>query len=184
MTQIVNFHKLTLKQQIERWQKADDLLAALTPHERRKRRKHWDMSWWGFETDCGTVGCAAGLCSFNPWFVKRGLKPIWSKEGRDADGYLPESKRMIKSTFYSKVKAFFGNGAEVIFANPTTRSPGQVRREIQLHIEILKLLGAERPRVVAILHRLMAGDNYQDFVRFHPDKRERMKYLTDRIKAW
>jgi hypothetical protein len=42
----------------------------MTPHQ---RRKHFDMGTWADKTDCGTVGCAAGLCAFDPWFRRRGL---------------------------------------------------------------------------------------------------------------
>lgn len=66
----------TKKQLIERWENCLRVLKALTPHE---RRKHWDMSWWGEKTDCGTVACAAGHCGLDPWFRRRGFQLNFKK---------------------------------------------------------------------------------------------------------
>ncbi len=65
------FHTLSASDQIGRWENVLRVLNNLSPHE---REKHWLMSSWGFETDCGTVACAAGHCGLDPWFREQGFK--------------------------------------------------------------------------------------------------------------
>lgn len=61
-------------ERIERWVNVERVLVALPAHE---REKHFDMSRWGYVNDCGTVGCAAGLCSLDDWFRDRGWSGIY-----------------------------------------------------------------------------------------------------------
>jgi hypothetical protein len=53
---------------VERWEQALRVLENMTEHE---RLHHFDMSFWAKKTDCGTVACLAGHCSFDPWFRER-----------------------------------------------------------------------------------------------------------------
>lgn len=64
------WHECTPVQQLERWKNVLRVLIEMTPHQ---RRKHFDMTTWGENTDCGTVGCAAGQCGLDPWFRRRGF---------------------------------------------------------------------------------------------------------------
>lgn len=60
---------------IERWENVLRVLTSMTRHE---REHHFAMTIWGTKTSCGTVGCAAGHCSLDPWFRKRGFKGEWA----------------------------------------------------------------------------------------------------------
>jgi hypothetical protein len=63
---------------LERWQQCLRVLRSLTKHE---REHHFDMATWGEKNDCGTTGCAAGHCSLDPWFRKRGLRLGFNDHG-------------------------------------------------------------------------------------------------------
>lgn len=120
------------KTRIERWENVVRVLRSLTPHE---RRKHWNMHVWGEKTDCGTVACAAGHCSFDPWFRARGLKQnfTWFK-GDEYSGPQWESDFDDES-----VVLFFGlEGASSIFWNSSQRPVGTVIRECLAYIKELK----------------------------------------------
>jgi hypothetical protein len=60
----------TRRERIERLENLLRVLRNLTPHQ---RRKHWDMNTWGYNTECGTVACAAGHAGLDPWFRRRGF---------------------------------------------------------------------------------------------------------------
>jgi hypothetical protein len=114
--------RLSKEERIERWQNVLRVLRALTPHE---RKRHFDMSWWGLKTDCGTVACAAGHCGMDPWFRRRGFKLRFGKDAK-----IGESP---------SVTEFFGfEGAHGIFLNSTIRPVGLVIKEIRQHIKNLK----------------------------------------------
>jgi hypothetical protein len=64
---------------IERWENVRRVLTSLSPHD---AAEHFDMADWGRKTECGTVGCAAGLCSLDPWFQERKFKAEMSPFGQ------------------------------------------------------------------------------------------------------
>lgn len=112
-------------ERIERWVNVERVLVALPEHE---REKHFDMRRWGYENDCGTVGCAAGLCSLDDWFRDRGWSGI----------YVP-----IPAHEGEWVGAFFG--PDRIFTNDTPRPVDTVIEEVRGRIAELR----ERYGVVA-----------------------------------
>jgi hypothetical protein len=131
-----NWVDLSKKEQIERWEQAARVLKGLSRHE---RRKHFNMSFWGEKTDCGTVACAAGHCGLDSWFRRRGFKLdfVYEHDGHydpKTDGFGPGWDARI-----SRAEDFFGiEGTEDIFHNGDERSVGTVIREIQAYIKILK----------------------------------------------
>lgn len=66
-----HWDKVGLPEQIKRVEQLERVLNDMTPHE---RKRHFDMSSWGYQNACGTVGCAAGQAAFDPWFRRRGFK--------------------------------------------------------------------------------------------------------------
>jgi hypothetical protein len=95
---------LTKAQKVERWEHVVETLRGLTPHQ---RKKHWDMSDWAYETECGTVACAAGHCGLNPWFRRRGFKlDITPCNCGEPD---------CRITDLSDVEGFFGHAGSRIF---------------------------------------------------------------------
>lgn len=120
MTDIKPWNDCSNAEKIQRWRHCEDVLVRMPEHV---RQRHWDMSSWGHTTECGTIACAAGHCSLNPWFKRRGLTM--------AD---------INSR---NVEAFFGvDGAEDIFHNMTRRAVEQVIEEVREHIRVLGLCAA------------------------------------------
>lgn len=61
---------VSIFEEIERLRQAKRVLEEMDEH---KRVKHFNMSTWLTETTCGTVGCLAGFCSIDAWFVERGF---------------------------------------------------------------------------------------------------------------
>lgn len=108
---------------IERWQNAARVLQSLSPHE---KRRHFDMGTWGDKTDCGTVACAAGHCSLDPWFRRRGFTSSFSESGE-----LCFMKLEPENFFDSE-------GVNEIFCNTNRRPVSDVIREIKAHIRHLK----------------------------------------------
>lgn len=124
------FYKCTQKQQIERWEQVWRVLNEMTPHE---RRSHWDMGTFGRYTECGTVACAAGRCSFDPWFQRRGFS------GTVTEFYGWSLKDVVDSFETDAVAEFFGlDGANRIFFNGSQRPVSKVMREVKSHIAQLR----------------------------------------------
>lgn len=99
-------------QKIERWENVLRVLNKMTPHQ---RKKHFNMSEWASKTDCGTIGCAAGLCSFDPWFVRRGFKSKFKFCKDDID---PKESFWDHDFTEMYPEDFFGYyGYETIFIN-------------------------------------------------------------------
>jgi hypothetical protein len=90
---------------IERYEQVKRVLEGLDEHA---RKHHWDMSIWGTKTDCGTVACAAGHCSLDPWFQERGFRG----EIRGTDGALclwdEHFQRYQTYGWKSQIDKFFG----------------------------------------------------------------------------
>lgn len=122
-----HFDECTKAQQIERWENVLRVLSNLTPHE---RRRHWDMSWWGYKTECGTVACAAGHCGLDPWFRRRGFKLDFYKSWITQD--WSSSMPIEPEDFFGKV------GCTTIFYNETRRSVGTVIREVRAYLKQLR----------------------------------------------
>lgn len=119
----------TLAEQIKRWEEARQTLRDMTPHE---RRSHWDMTAWGYETECGTVACAAGQCGMRPWFRRRGFKltPA-SRLGYGSIGKFTGGRNAPRS--------FFGvDGAERIFYDTFPRPVSTVIKEMTAYINELR----------------------------------------------
>lgn len=143
-----NFNDCTQAQKIARWENVLRVLQALTPHQ---RRKHWDMSNWGVKTDCGTVACAAGHCSLDPWFRRRGFKGklvvVDRWYGSSDEPELRFDDGTLTGRFMGYViEHFFGpseddenNPNQNIFLNEDRRSVGQVIREVKARIKALKV---------------------------------------------
>lgn len=130
---------------IERWQNVLRVLENLSPHE---RRNHWDMATFGMQTDCGTVACAAGHCSLDPWFRRRGFAAEFD------DGELnPTRDRewpdMVEGFFGVPINSFDSLGPDPdrtsleyqgvrIFYNMNQRPVSQVIKEIRAFICMLE----------------------------------------------
>lgn len=111
---------------IERWRNVHRVLNAMPEHE---RQKHWDMSIWGKQTECGTVACAAGHCGLDAWFRERGFK-------LDFRGH--ESR-------ISNVPDFFGlEGTSRIFWDST-------QRPVETVIDEVHRYGAELERLASLM---------------------------------
>lgn len=138
----------TKEEKIERWENARRVVQAIADDPHAKER-HWDTGEWGFQTDCGTVGCAAGHCSMDPWFREQGFKskphPVSQKlliEGKglnleadfftDPDGVWTPCWGKITDSFFGWI------GSARIFGNPLPRSPEQVVHEIDCHLQGLR----------------------------------------------
>jgi hypothetical protein len=104
----------TQDQKIERWENVLRVLTAMTPHQ---RKKHFNMGTWAEQTDCGTVGCAAGLCSFDTWFRRRGFKSAF-REYHDLDDSGKEVTILTHYFADALPEDFFGmDGYHGIFVN-------------------------------------------------------------------
>jgi hypothetical protein len=117
---------------IERLENVKRVLEAMDPHE---REKHFNMEMWGRRTDCGTVGCAAGHASLDPWFQENGFKGRINPAGNielwdDEFGWTVFSRR--------KVTNFFGKAGVDIFLDDTLRSVETVIAELDRAILTLR----------------------------------------------
>jgi len=93
------FKDITQAEQLERWQRVRHVLRKLTPHQ---IDKHFDMRDWLQQTSCGTVGCAAGQCSLDPWFTRRGFGAQWHSNGA-FDRFTIDPERFFGRRGYSEV---------------------------------------------------------------------------------
>lgn len=95
---------VSIFEEIERLRQAKRVLEEMDEH---KRTKHFNMSTWLTETKCGTVGCLAGFCSLDSWFMKEGFtgKFVQSRGGFDDEwGFSIEPDQFFPRTnqlFYS-----------------------------------------------------------------------------------
>jgi len=91
---------------------------------------HFDMNSWVRNTDCGTVGCAAGHCALDPWFKDRGFGISFTADGKwlGWDTYGPES--------------FFGSyGYNEIFLGSFDDTPaGNQRRPRAIHAAVKRAI--------------------------------------------
>jgi hypothetical protein len=86
------------------------------------------MGDFGRKTECGTVACAAGYCSLDPWFRRRGYTGEFSE---DVTGAI----KLVTGDEWG----FFGHeGSDDIFYNPKPRSVGTVIKEILAYIKQLE----------------------------------------------
>ena len=105
--------KVDLERLIERWENGLRVLKAMDPHE---REKHFNMALWGKKTDCGTLACAAGHMSLDPWFRRRGFASVWrppqlTRSDEETVIVLDPTQdrawsEMINQFFYSNDRAF------------------------------------------------------------------------------
>lgn len=131
------------EEKVERWEKVYEVLQKLTPHQ---QRKHFYMGYWGYKTECGTIGCAAGLCALDPWFIERGFK----LEFRELTEFEFPKIGQLNITEIGELPVypylFFGSdGHERIFTNQEfTKSKGvtvynKVMKEIKSYVIDLKI---------------------------------------------
>lgn len=123
------WRQCSIAEKIERWENVDRVLTNMPAHE---QKHHFDMHDWGYETECGTIACAAGHCGLDPWFYRRGLS-------------LKSQLRGDGTKF--DVAGFFGfNGSYSVFYNTTPRSVSTVAREVRNYIRFLKRHGDDNDR--------------------------------------
>lgn len=150
------FASISNKEQLKRWTEALRVLENLPAHV---RKKHWDMSSWGYDTPCGTVACAAGHIGLYPWFRRQGFKLTLRKrfikispdelsdfvnDQCGSESYFGKTGAKVEviTTDISDPYDFFGDGA-AIFNNPETRSVVQVIKEVKAHIKQLQNIHAQ-----------------------------------------
>lgn len=129
------------EQIIERWENVIRVLRNLTPHQ---RKYHFDMTTFGRKTDCGTVACAAGHCSLDPWFRRRGFLANFTKSGmlepsRDDVGWA----EMIENFFVGDCGDDEDQEVETLqlmvdIFYTIDSSPGEVARIIQRNLNDYK----------------------------------------------
>lgn len=132
---------------IERYENVIRVLGSLSRHE---RREHFDMSTFGRITDCGTVACAAGHCSLDPWFRKRGFA---SKPSADILGakLVPTRNRnwraMVQNFFmvYGNCDSIEYDGTDIFF-NGDERSVSDVIRELRRFVARLRRVSSSNER--------------------------------------
>jgi hypothetical protein len=103
------------------------------------------MSQWGYKNDCGTIACAAGHCSFDPWFRRRGFKgklvAIPGYCGSEPELRFDDGS--VNGVWMENViERFFGptegdDSKDHIFSNETPRSVGVVIREVKARIKAM-----------------------------------------------
>lgn len=124
---MIDWDDCSPEQQVERWRQVERVLVNLPTHE---RERHWDMSSFGYLTDCGTVACAAGHCGLDPWFRERGWRLDFVEHGC---GYPACKVQRIGS-----VARFFGEeGSEEIFYNERRRGVDEVIAEVREYVSAL-----------------------------------------------
>jgi polyhydroxyalkanoate synthesis regulator phasin len=151
-----NWYDCTFEEKLERWTQALRVLKELLRHV---RTKHWNMSHWGIQTECGTVACAAGHCGMDPWFRKRGLKlkavkfddlikeNVHEDDLERSDFKVPKTLSELENYGLNlgeggfennvDVSDFFGD-EEYIFSNGENRSVNDVIKEIKKYIKELQ----------------------------------------------
>lgn len=144
MKQYKIWDECSKKEQLSRWENVLRVLRAMTPHE---RRKHWNMAIFGEKTECGTVACAVGHCSMDPWFRRRGFAGKF-RFATNLDG-TPDSELVFKEDgmwLSYQVPKFFGpseadvNRSQNIFMDDTPRSVALVIRQVKARIKVLRSL--------------------------------------------
>lgn len=96
------FEDISHDEQVERWERVRHVLRSMSQHQ---IDKHFDMADWLQVNDCGTVGCAAGHCSLDPWFNRRGFSAVLY-DGKYFKGFTMNSSD------------FFGNdGCQAVFVD-------------------------------------------------------------------
>jgi hypothetical protein len=113
----------THEQKIERWENVLRVLRSMTPHQ---RKKHFNMSTWAEKTDCGTIGCAAGLCSFDPWFRRRGFKGVFIDHGSFRFANL-----VSPGDFFGAV------GLQRVFVNDEFTNPERDHAGVHVHRDVV-----------------------------------------------
>lgn len=121
-----SFYNCTKEEQIERWQNVLRVLRGLTRHQ---RLEHWNMATIGEKTDCGTVACAAGHCSLDGWFRRRGYIGKYK---------ISESSTRLELDTPDEWDFFGHEGADSIFFNTWPRSVEDVIQEVRGHIKSLR----------------------------------------------
>lgn len=102
------FNDISLAEQIERWERVRLVLRKMTPHQ---ITKHFRMDTWIQKDACGTIGCAAGQCSLDPWFNRRGFSVKWKVTEYDFGNTISWDWTMMP-------RDFFGcDGYHSVFAN-------------------------------------------------------------------
>lgn len=102
----------TNKQLVERWQNALRVLTSMSRHE---RKKHFDMGSFGYQSECGTVACAVGHCSLDPWFRRRGFSASINDDGELQLNHPPKELLFGRDEWGTACINFFGDGAAGIF---------------------------------------------------------------------
>lgn len=116
-------------EKVVRWERAfktlDDMSAHAVDH-------HFNMRVWGLKTECGTVGCAAGKCGFDPWFRRRNFTLDF------VNTYHGETATF---TNHGPI-AFFGvEGYEDIFINDFDETPtGRERKPRMVHAAVKRAI--------------------------------------------
>jgi len=120
----------TAAQRVERYERLLKVMQGLTPHQ---RREHFDITTWGYRTECGTVACAAGHAGLNTWFRRHGFTMTCTRrEGYAFPGMQPS-------------EFFGGEGMNIIFTNGRLTTVPLVIKRVKEFIKQLK----ERPDSVA-----------------------------------
>jgi hypothetical protein len=180
MAKFKDFKDITPQEQLVRWENCLRVLEEMTPHQ---RKKHFDMSNWGFVNECGTIACAAGSCGLDPWFIRRGFKLIphvLTEEEKEEEKKIQESPTDVfrpnfgwaeealgtfkgfEKDHRDAVYGFFGHeGAQDIFFNDTVRTVKVVIKEVKAYIA---LMIATRASINAQDEQQEAADKYYETV--------------------
>lgn len=144
------------EERVERWVNVERVLNDLSPHE---REKHFNMRCWGYENECGTVGCAAGLCSLDPWFQEHGWRGVyvplseiekrcWANSGHRnvtaalrllIAGVVPVDMAYHVANFFGSTERGGAHMEGAIFVNDAPRSVETVIGEVRDRIAALRL---------------------------------------------
>ena len=132
---IIRWEHLTPREKVERWSRAVDVIAGLSEHE---IEHHFNMSTWGYNTDCGTVGCAAGLIAEDPGFQAEGFKRHYFTHLGKSDGYwLRTNPRDFFGTY--AFRKIFNNDQFTCAVNPKGKDMhGRVLLAMKDYLEELK----------------------------------------------
>ena len=112
---------LTPAQKVKRWEGVERVLKKLTPHQ---RKKHFDMRFWGQQTECGTVGCVGGHCGLDPDFRLQGFRLKVSAYGSCFTGPGP--------------MAFFGSEGYWNVFMKTSATYSQTRANVSAYLKELR----------------------------------------------
>jgi hypothetical protein len=128
----------TTKEKIQRLKQALRVMTSMSAHV---RKHHFDMSYWGQKTSCGTVACLAGHCGLDPWFRRKGFKMDFKEDRNEEwEGNTQIISVEFRDTFPEADPAqFFGDDIE-----------DQIFTRMGSYVEVKK-------RVVAAIKQLEAG---------------------------